>query len=138
MEDVNLSPAWMLPKLNNLLESHEFGLLSLVDPIRGTRLESNTILDIVATNMLQRQNDFTILHNGAFGHGILKTAINTPWQRLNNKIGFFKYPGNYFGVLHVIRVGSALPEVQASKSNNLGTTEARIPPEDFSSLVLTS
>lgn len=77
MGDFNLDQLDTLKhaKLNDLLETHGFGLLNLIHPDAYTRLPSKTILDLVATNMLDRQFDISINHCAKSDHGILYTFV---------------------------------------------------------------
>lgn len=45
----------------DVLELHGFGLLNIIHPEAYTRIPSKTILDIVATNMVQKQYDLSIV-----------------------------------------------------------------------------
>lgn len=78
MGDLNMNQlnCKMHEQLNEMLESHEFGLLNSVSHEAATRLKSGTILDVVATNMLSNDYKLSIVNNDQSDHGILYVSIN--------------------------------------------------------------
>lgn len=63
-------------KLNDLLEMHGFALTNEISDRGITRLCSGTILDLCATNMLQRNHKLSIVHNDSSDHSILFASVN--------------------------------------------------------------
>lgn len=63
-------------KLTDCFEDNAFCMLNEVSKDSITRLESGTILDISATNMLDRCFKLSIVHNKKSDHAVIYTSIS--------------------------------------------------------------
>lgn len=69
-------------KFNDLLEMHGFALMNEISQRGITRLSSGTILDLCATNMLQRNHKLSLVHNQASDHSVLFASVSKKVDRL--------------------------------------------------------